>query len=94
MTDRLVKQVDVVVSTWQRGPEVLISGKTQFSSYQKNKNNRYEEAVGEATNLRDRHPMAACGYAFLVRTNVFEERGALSFPTGPADSAPQARRTV
>lgn len=71
-----VKQVDVLVSAWERGPDVLVSTKTQFSSYLKNKNNRYEEAVGEATNLRDRYPMAAMGFAYLVRSNVFDEGGA------------------
>ena len=90
------KQVDVVVSSWQRGPDVLVSSKTQFSSYLNNKNNRYEEAVGEATNLRDRHPMAAMGFAFLVRTNLFEEKGAFVYlrnqlarlrkPDGPFDA--------
>jgi hypothetical protein len=74
-----VKQVDVVVSSWQRGPDVLVSGKTQFSSYLNNKNNRYEEAVGEATNLRNRYPMAAMGFAFLVRSNVLDERGAFVY---------------
>lgn len=67
-----VKQVDVVVSDWRRGPDVLVSGKSQFSSYLNNKNNRYEEAIGEATNLRDRYPMAAMGYAYIVRDNVFD----------------------
>src|SRR6185312_7556732 len=47
-------------------------GKSQFSSYLNNKNNRYEEAIGEAHNLRDRYPMAAMGYAYIVRDNVFE----------------------
>jgi hypothetical protein len=91
-----VKQVDVLVSAWQRGPDVLVSTKTQFSSYLKNKNNRYEEAVGEASNLRDRYPMAAMGFAYLVRSNVFEEGGAFALlrdllvrlrrPDGPFDS--------
>jgi hypothetical protein len=67
------KQVDaVVLSDWLRGPDVLVSGKTQFSSYRKNKNNRYEEAIGEAHNLRDRYPLAAMGFAYLVRSKVFE----------------------
>jgi hypothetical protein len=74
-----VKQVDVVVSSWERGPDVLISTKTQFSSYLNNKNNRYEEAVGEITNLRDRHPMAAMGFAFLVRGNLLDEQGAYAY---------------
>jgi hypothetical protein len=67
------KQVDaVVLADWLRGPDVLVSGKTQFSSYLNNKNNRYEEAIGEAHNLRDRYPLAAMGFAYLVRTNVFD----------------------
>jgi hypothetical protein len=74
-----VKQVDVLVSSWQHGPDVLISGKTMFSSYLKNKNNRYEEAVGEITNLRDRHPMAAMGFAYLARSNVYDEQGAFAY---------------
>ena len=74
-----VKQVDVVVSTWQRGPDVLVSSKTAFSSYLNNKSNRYEEAVGEATNLRHRYPRAAMGFAFLVRTNIFDEVGAFEY---------------
>lgn len=73
-----VKQVDVLISAWQRGPDVLVSTKTQFSSYLKNKNNRYEEAVGEATNLRDRYPMASMGFAYLVRNSVFDEGGAFA----------------
>lgn len=91
-----VKQVDVVVSTWQNGPDVLCSTKTQFSSYLNNRNNRYEEAVGEATNLRDRYPMAAMGFAHLVRTNLYDEQGAfaslrdqlvrLRKPDGPFDA--------
>jgi hypothetical protein len=90
-----VKEVDVVVSDWRRGPDVLISTKTQFSSYLNNKNNRYEEAIGEAVNLRDRYPMAAMGYVFLVRDNVFEERAfellrdllvRLRKPDGPFDA--------
>jgi hypothetical protein len=91
-----VKQVDVVVSSWQRGPDVLVSTKTAFSSYLNNIPNRYEEAVGEASNLRDRHPMSAMGFAFLVRTNIYEERGAYAYlrdllvrlrkPDGPFDA--------
>jgi hypothetical protein len=91
-----VKQVDVLVSAWQRGPDILVSTKTQFSSYLKNKNNRYEEAVGEASNLRDRYPMAAMGFAYLVRNNVLDEGGAYALlrdllirlrqPDGPFDA--------
>lgn len=67
------KQVDaMVLADWLRGPDVLVSGKTQLSSYRKNKNNRYEEAIGEAHNLRDRYPLAAMGFVYLVRSTVFE----------------------
>lgn len=74
-----VKQVDVVVSSWERGPDVLVSGKTQLSSYLKNKNNRYEEAVGEGKNLRDRYPLASMGFAYLVRSNIAQEGGAFEY---------------
>ncbi len=90
------KQIDVAVSAWQHGPDVLISTKTMFSSFQKNKNNRYEEALGEAPNLRDRYPLAAMGFAFLVRNTIYTERGAFELlrdllerlrrPHGPFDA--------
>lgn len=66
------KQVDVVMSSWANGPELLVSTKTQLSSYEKNNNNRYEEAVGEGLNLRERHPVSSMGFAFLVRSNIFD----------------------
>lgn len=91
-----VKQVDVVVSDWRRGPDVLVSGKSMLSSYRNNLKNRYEEAIGEAYNLRDRYPLAAMGYAYIVRSNIFEEEGAFELlsdllvrlrrPDGPFDA--------
>lgn len=74
--DFYAKQIDVAISSWRRGPDVLISTKTMFSSYRKNLKNRHEEAVGEVMSLRARHPMATMGYAYLVRKNVYEEEGA------------------
>lgn len=74
--DFYAKQIDVAISSWRRGPDVLVSTKTMFSSYRKNLKNRHEEAVGEVMSLRARHPMATMGYAYLVRRNVFDERGA------------------
>lgn len=74
--DFYAKQIDVTISSWRRGPDVLISTKTMFSSYRKNLKTRHEEAVGEVMSLRARHPMAAMGYAFLIRRNVYEEEGA------------------
>jgi len=70
------KQIDVAISTWRRGPDVLVSTKTMFSSYRKNLKNRHEEAVGEVMSLRARHPMATMGYAYLVRKNIYDEEGA------------------
>lgn len=64
------------MSSWRRGPDLLISTKTMFSAYRKNLKNRHEEAVGEVSSLRRRHPMAAMGYAYLVRKNIFNEDGA------------------
>ena len=74
--DFYAKQIDVGMSSWQRGPDLLISTKTMFSAYRKNLKNRHEEAVGEVSSLRRRHPMAAMGYAYLVRQNIFDEEGA------------------
>jgi hypothetical protein len=74
--DFYAKQIDVGMSSWQRGPDLLISTKTMFSAYRKNLKNRHEEAVGEVSSLRRRHPMAAMGYAYLVRKNLFDEDGA------------------
>jgi len=70
-----VKQVDVAIAGWDRGPDVMISSKTQFAKYSANRNNRYEETLGEAANLRDRYPLAAMGYAFIVGSDIFDERG-------------------
>lgn len=91
-----VKQVDVVVSDWRRGPDVLVSGKSMLSSYRKNLKNRYEEAIGEAHNLRDRYPLAAMGYAYIARRDIYDEKGAFELlrdllirlrrPDGPFDA--------
>ncbi len=90
------KQIDVSVSSWQHGPDLLVSTKTMFSSFGKNRGNRYEEALGEAPNLRDRYPLAAMGFAFLVRSTIYKEKGAfpllrdllvrLRRPHGPFDA--------
>lgn len=64
------KQVDVCVSRWESGPEVLISTKAQLSSFAKNLPNRFEEAYGDAANLRARYPLAAVGYVFVQRATI------------------------
>ncbi len=67
------KQVDVVMSNWSTGPEVLISTKRMDSSFGKNAQNRIEEAYGDAKNLRLRHPMAALGFFFGIRSTAFTQ---------------------
>lgn len=74
--DFYAKQVDVGLSAWDRGPDILISTKTMFSAYGKNLKNRHEEAVGEISSLRRRHPMAAMGYAYLVRSDILQNPNA------------------
>jgi hypothetical protein len=64
------KQVDVVISRWDRGPELLISTKAQLSSFGKNLPNRFEEAYGDAGNLRGRYPLTAIGYFFVQRDTI------------------------
>jgi hypothetical protein len=65
-----VKQVDVVMSTWNTGPEIMISTKRMDSSFGKNAANRVEESYGDAKNLRSRHPQAALGFFFSLRSTV------------------------
>lgn len=67
-----VKQVDVVMSAWDTGPQVLISSKRMDSSFAKNAANRVEESYGDAKNLRGRHPLAALGFVFGIRSTVLE----------------------
>ncbi|MGW6033437.1 hypothetical protein ACWFOS_07235 [Gordonia terrae] len=71
-----LKQVDVIMTDWQTGPEILISTKRMDSSYGKNAPNRIEESYGDAKNLRLRHPMAALGFAFGLRADVFAKEEA------------------
>lgn len=67
-----IKQVDVVMSAWDTGPQILISTKRMDSSFGKNAANRIEESYGDAKNLRGRHPMAALGFVFGLRSTAFE----------------------
>lgn len=74
--DFYAKQIDVGLSSWERGPDILISTKTMFSAFGKNLKNRHEEAVGEVSSLRRRHPMAAMGYCYLVREDIVRQPNA------------------
>jgi hypothetical protein len=67
------KQVDVCIARWDRGPELLISTKTQVASFGKNLPNRFEEAYGDAGNLRARYPLAAIGFLFVQRSSVLAQ---------------------
>jgi len=68
-----LKQVDVVMSNWDTGPELLISTKRMDSSFGKNAANRVEESYGDAKNLRLRHPLAALGFVYGLRSTIFEK---------------------
>ena len=70
------KQVDVGISNWLTGPELLISTKTMSGSFGKNLSNRFEEAYGDVKNLRGRHPLAAHGFLFLARSTILDEPSA------------------
>jgi hypothetical protein len=66
-----VKQVDVGFSSWDTGPELLISTKRMDSSFGKNAMNRIEESYGDAKNLRLRHPQAGHGFFYGLRATAF-----------------------
>jgi hypothetical protein len=67
------KQVDVGMSDWDTGPELLISTKRMDYSFSRNAPNRVEESYGDAKNLRSRHPQAALGFAFVLRSTALTE---------------------
>ncbi|CAN5440812.1 hypothetical protein BH09ACT7_BH09ACT7_14020 [soil metagenome] len=68
-----VKQVDVVMSDWDTGPELLVSTKRMDSSFGKNAANRVEESYGDVKNLRLRHPLAALGFVYGLRSTILVE---------------------
>lgn len=68
------KQVDVVMSDWMTGPEILISTKRMDSSFGNNAANRVEESYGDAKNLRQRHPLSALGFVYAIRSTVLSQK--------------------
>lgn len=68
-----VKQVDVVMSSWATGPELMVSTKRMDSSFGKNAANRVEESYGDAKNLRLRHPQAALGFVYALSSVALTE---------------------
>ncbi len=73
MGSTYMKQVDVGLSSWMTGPEILISTKTMSSSFGKNLSNRFEEAYGDAKNLKGRYPLATLGFFFLLNAQIVDE---------------------
>lgn len=71
-----LKQVDVIITDGVTGPELLISTKRMDSSYGKNAPNRIEESYGDAKNLRLRHPLAALGFVFGLRSDILTKEAA------------------
>lgn len=71
-----MKQTDVVMTHWSTGPELLLSTKAMTSSFGKNLSNRYEEAYGDAANLRARYPLAAVGFYFVQRATILDSEPA------------------
>lgn len=67
-----LKQVDVIMTDWATGPELLISTKRMDSSFGKNAANRVEESYGDAKNLRLRHPLAALGFVYGLRSDILD----------------------
>lgn len=67
-----VKQVDVVMSSWSTGPEIMVSTKRMDSSFGNNAANRVEESYGDAKNLRARYPQAALGFVYGLNHAAFE----------------------
>lgn len=72
------KQVDVIISDWATGPELLVSTKRMDSSYSNNAANRIEESYGDAKNLRLRHPLAALGFVFGLRSDILSKAPAVA----------------
>lgn len=60
------KEVDVALVPPNTGPLLAVSCKSQMSSIIKNTINRFEEYVGDATNLHTRFPMLVFGFLMLV----------------------------
>ena len=67
------RRVDVAMARWDHGPELLLSTKTQVKSFAKNLPNRFEEAYGDAGNLRSRYPLAAVGFFFVQRSTILRD---------------------
>ena len=54
----------------------MVSTKRMDSSFGKNVLNRVEESYGDAKNLRARHPLAAMGFFFALRSTALTQEPA------------------
>ena len=60
------KEIDVCLIQPDSGPLLAISVKSLMSSIAKNTVNRFEEYVGDATNLHTRFPMLVLGFLMVI----------------------------
>lgn len=69
------KELDVYLEGDSSGPLLGISFKCMMSGIGKNVNNRWEELVGDASNLHSRFPMLALGYVMVLPTVTRPKQG-------------------
>ena len=69
------KEVDVSLQSNTSGPLLGISVKSQMSSIASNMKNRFEEYVGDATNLHTRFPLLVFGFLMIVPYPVYDASG-------------------
>lgn len=72
-----MKEVDVSVVTEETGPLLVVSVKAPTASVAKNLINRYEEGIGDATNLHTRFPMLVFGFLMVLPAlpELVDEKG-------------------
>ncbi len=64
----------------------MVSTKTMTTDYQKNIPNRFEEAIGDGTNLKMRFPLGSLGYVMVTPANVFDDGNAYAKLVNLVDS--------
>lgn len=80
------KNVDICAHTENSGPLIAISVKSMMSSISKNSINRFEEYVGDATNLHTRYPMLVFGFLIVIPVLVKGRNSGLAqLPKGNSD---------
>ncbi|MBX5484011.1 MAG: hypothetical protein IRZ16_19475 [Myxococcaceae bacterium] len=88
------KELDIFLEGNSSGPLLGISFKCMMSGIAKNVNNRWEELVGDASNLHSRFPMLCLGYVMILpaRTRA-EARGRMEeIIDGHGEPSPLARQ--